>query len=330
MPSLEAVEIVRDDSVDPETGHEDENRSTNIPATIMSSEPSATKEGVDADASSSTEGALTNTITPNSPDSSSKKRQQRKVSQQTLSSFFFSSNDKQPSQGSAMKKSKVKTPNIMRSSASKRSNQPTVSPTTQKTDDKKDTAVSSPKIDAVPETKSESLSTEEGKVVVGSSEAVLRDAYDSGELPRKEEDDKTAEIGPRKLVEPRKDVDANTTSNKVVHPSHDEGGKLATKGKKNHSNPSIRVEPNPEGPHGESDDPLSGLPDDRKALLEKHRVMVETYKKRAGELVSGARGGLICEDFQLPAPKEGVIEISSDDDYPESVVANMAVLIEGR
>ena len=187
MPSLEAVEIFRGDPIDPKTGLEDEeNESASVTEATMSSEPSSSAEKGTA-VPSSTDTARTNTITPNSPDSSSKKQQQRKVSQQTLSSFFFSSNDKHPSQGSASKKSKVRTPNIKRNNASQRSNRLTVSPTEQKTDLKEeDAAARSPTNGTVPESKSESIPIEDSKIDTANSSS--EDRNESGNVPSTNED----------------------------------------------------------------------------------------------------------------------------------------------
>ena len=89
-----------------------------------------------------------------------------------------------------------------------------------------------------------------------------------------------------------------------------------------------------------ADHPLQGLSDENKALLQTHKDMISRYSSRAEELVEGARGGLEEEHFDMPPPLEDETSSSSsspspsseeeDPEYPDQVVANMALWIEGR
>jgi hypothetical protein len=74
------------------------------------------------------------------------------------------------------------------------------------------------------------------------------------------------------------------------------------------------------------DEPLS---EERLALLNKHADMIQRCQQRSKELVLVAREGLEEEDYEMPQP-EIQLDLSTDDEFPDAVVHNMAVLIEGR
>jgi hypothetical protein len=83
-------------------------------------------------------------------------------------------------------------------------------------------------------------------------------------------------------------------------------------------------------PQKESTQSLPDLPEERLALLRKHKHMEERYSKLAEELVLGARGGLDEENFDIPELQHTVVDASADHDFPACVVANMVLHIEGR
>jgi hypothetical protein len=75
--------------------------------------------------------------------------------------------------------------------------------------------------------------------------------------------------------------------------------------------------------------PPEPLSEDRQALLQKHADMSQRCQQRSRELVQVAREGLEEEQFDMPQP-ELLLELPSGDEFPDTVVKNMAVLIEGR
>ena len=73
------------------------------------------------------------------------------------------------------------------------------------------------------------------------------------------------------------------------------------------------------------------LPEERKVLLQKYSDMKTRYSRRSKELVEEGSKGLAEEDFVMPEPIQKKEEsTTSEDKFPDYVVANMAVLIEGR
>lgn len=76
-----------------------------------------------------------------------------------------------------------------------------------------------------------------------------------------------------------------------------------------------------------SDDEVE-VDDERKALLEKHSDIKQRCQQRSEELVQVAREGIEEEDFEMPSLER--VNVSSDEDFPDAVVNNMAILIEGR
>ena len=78
-------------------------------------------------------------------------------------------------------------------------------------------------------------------------------------------------------------------------------------------------------------EPITELPEERKTLLQKYADMKTRYSRRSQELVEEARNGLAEEDFVMPEPQPNKEESSaSEDTFSDHVIANMAVLIEGR
>ena len=80
----------------------------------------------------------------------------------------------------------------------------------------------------------------------------------------------------------------------------------------------------------EESDPVEDLSEDQKALLEKHNDMRTRYSRRAEELVAENKEGLVEENFKLPEPQQSKMEGASDEEFPDEVLANVALLIEGR
>lgn len=74
------------------------------------------------------------------------------------------------------------------------------------------------------------------------------------------------------------------------------------------------------------EEPLS---EERLALLQKHADMIQRCQQRSRELVLVAREGLEEDDFEMPLP-EIQVDLPLDDEFPDAVVKNMAILIEGR
>lgn len=341
MPSLEAVDIIRDDPVGTEDRLDGGDGSINSSTTIVSSTRSR-KDRQTATVTSLEAQRRSNTITPNSPDGSSKKQQQRKVSQQTLSSFFFSSNGKQSSQASASNNSKVKTSNKSSLNAIQQSGPQGELTPNQKTGHKKDTAVKIPTNSSPSEESDESLPVENVKV---NSEALSEKMAESpGVSPNKIDGlngqdsiqgEKASDNSTSQPAEPSKQA-SNETSSKTILFDLSQGDEEANSESKVSEVQAIPLDDREDNTSCQArsqddiDQQLSDLPDDRKMLLEKHRGMIETYEKRVSELVKSASGGLICEDFELPAPKEAPVENPSDEEFPECVVANMALIIEGR
>jgi hypothetical protein len=74
------------------------------------------------------------------------------------------------------------------------------------------------------------------------------------------------------------------------------------------------------------EEPIS---EERLALLQKHADMIQRCQQRSRELVLLAREGLEEDDFEMPLP-EIQVDLPQDDEFPDAVVKNMAILIEGR
>ena len=70
------------------------------------------------------------------------------------------------------------------------------------------------------------------------------------------------------------------------------------------------------------------LDHERKSLLKKHADMKKRCLQRSDELVELVREGLEEEQFEMPALEAA--DTSSDEEFPEAVVSNMARIIEGR
>jgi hypothetical protein len=85
---------------------------------------------------------------------------------------------------------------------------------------------------------------------------------------------------------------------------------------------------NPEPPKRLSED---DLPKDRLSLHQKFQTMKKRYLERNEQLISQARGGVEEEDFEraelAPLGKDESLE---HEEFPTGVVANLALLIEGR
>lgn len=67
-----------------------------------------------------------------------------------------------------------------------------------------------------------------------------------------------------------------------------------------------------------------------KDLLQKHKDMQQRYQQRSQDLVEGSRSGLDEEQFNIPTLEEAALGENSDDEFPETALRNMAILIEGR
>jgi len=83
-------------------------------------------------------------------------------------------------------------------------------------------------------------------------------------------------------------------------------------------------------------EPLQNLPpeapplsEERLALLAKHADMIKRCQQRSQELVVFSREGLEGQDYQMPLP-EHRHDLPDEEEFPDAVVKNMAVLIEGR
>jgi len=80
-------------------------------------------------------------------------------------------------------------------------------------------------------------------------------------------------------------------------------------------------------PSEEKPEQAKDLDDERKALLKKHADMRNRCLQRSEELVEIVREGLEEEQFEMPGLE--TTDISSDEEFPEGVVSNMARIIEG-
>lgn len=90
--------------------------------------------------------------------------------------------------------------------------------------------------------------------------------------------------------------------------------------------------PNPDQDVGAKTQPVpteDDLSDERKDLLKRHSDTRKRYQQRAEELVRDARSGLDEEDFEMPLPQERT-DLPTDEEFPDVVASNMALLIEGR
>ena len=72
------------------------------------------------------------------------------------------------------------------------------------------------------------------------------------------------------------------------------------------------------------------LQPERQALRQKYEDLKLRYMDRGEEIMEAARTGIDEETFKMQELEESVIEDGSENDFPDSVVANMALLIEGR
>jgi len=76
-------------------------------------------------------------------------------------------------------------------------------------------------------------------------------------------------------------------------------------------------------------DKVVELSEEQKALLVKHKEMKRQCRQRSEQLVRVVREGIDEEDFEMPAAEKDN-NLSSDEEFPDTVVNNMALLIEGR
>lgn len=74
------------------------------------------------------------------------------------------------------------------------------------------------------------------------------------------------------------------------------------------------------------------LPEQRLQMLHRNTEMRKRYLGRADNLISEAKAGIEEETFDIPPLKAESItaESTQDQEYPDVVVSNMALLIEGR
>lgn len=355
MPSLEVVEIVQETNVmdcdddNDRTVEMTEEPASTAPNTkekadLSSNEepPKQVKVGVPITATSTKPTAPSKKssskerrVTPTDESLSKKQQQQKKVNQMTLGSFFFG--------------------------AKKQTSSPVSKPVTAGTKRKQPSPVKSPEKDAT-STKAE-VEILEAKATTGTStktsarEDKKKEQKDkSPASPRKESkevmgapqspstnDNDTVDLTNDAPDTNAKELDYNTNNRDIDAPS----GPIAPEEKPEKESSSNGSSANRAST---SDDKSSThpividsseesdaktvsaeeLPEERKALLQKNKDMATRYSRRAEELVLEARGGLDDEDFTLPEPQPVEEESASDQEFSDSVLANMALLIEGR
>jgi hypothetical protein len=352
MPSLEVMEIVQETNVmdcdddDDRTVEMTEKPASTAPTTKEKEELSAKEDppkqvevGLPITAASTKPKAPSKKspskkrrVTPTDESSSKKQQQQKKVNQMTLGSFFFG--------------------------AKKQTSSPLSKPVTAGTKRKQPSPVKSPRKDAA-STKAE-VETLEAKATTGSStettaqEDKKKEQKDkSPASPRKESkevmaapqspnDNDTVDLTNDSPDTNAKDLDCNANNMCIDAPSSpiapeekpekESSSNESSANRASPSNDKSSTHPIVIDSSEESDAKgvsAEELPEERKALLQKNNDMTTRYSRRAEELVREARGGLDDEDFTLPEPQPVEEESASDQEFSDSVLANMALLIEG-
>lgn len=116
-----------------------------------------------------------------------------------------------------------------------------------------------------------------------------------------------------------KDEDAAVTK----EPKQEEAAaKTAPKRKRKSSSKAAAAAPAPPKPPVE-------LSPERQEALQKYKDMKSRFETKADELFQEVFSGLPEEEFDMPEPKTQAVDADGDD-FPDFVVANMTLLIEGR
>eukprot|EP00429_Kryptoperidinium_foliaceum_P008159 CAMPEP_0176025998 /NCGR_PEP_ID=MMETSP0120_2-20121206/12728_1 /TAXON_ID=160619 /ORGANISM="Kryptoperidinium foliaceum, Strain CCMP 1326" /LENGTH=1018 /DNA_ID=CAMNT_0017359189 /DNA_START=131 /DNA_END=3187 /DNA_ORIENTATION=- len=316
MPSLEVIEVVRPPS---KTAAEDAmdvdaDRSTEkeVPATASmapaamevestsndGSEAMQASTSTDAGASQNNEDDVQETtpqprVTPlETP--TSKKTQQKKVNQLTLSSFFRPFNGKKAL-------SPKKTP----------------PPPSRAANDKPSTAVSKPQPD-------------KSKEAAKAKPLGNKDAPDKSSLPTKEKNDEPSEVSPA-------DNGSEPIAVSVTKGTSDEEHTNATTDKEtidgSAAAPIVLEEKfNSSSGENEKTEPVPEVQEkemspERVELLSKYVMMMQQCEQRSKELKELAQEGIDEEDFKMPSLQ--ITTSLPDEEFPDVVVNNMAILIEG-
>jgi hypothetical protein len=304
-----------------------------------------------------------NTVTPNTPTKSSKKKQQTTAGQRTLASFFFStSSDK-------VKRARTETTEDKRLARNPVDSASSQTPFIH-TDEKQEASepkkrriktcvtksVGKSGNSAIGPLDSEMSPLEKDKMgkSVGSCNAVNVQLHDLGmknQQGSQSISDNELPEGTKDLLESESSNDGGSSSKRILASQveskvddlaievgtklHDIGvpQKLfhADRSNEDRSAEKLGVGKLPQvEPQKDSMQSLPDLPEERLALLRKHKHMEDIYTKLAEALVLGARGGLDEENFDLPELQHAVVDASADDEFPACVVANMVLHIEGR
>ena len=357
--------IVLDADVDMEVAMEEESQTDNKGPQL--SNPALNKQSGDAGMSiddpievsdekdsqdlttseSSTPNSKKRRVTPND-DSGSKQKQQKKVNQMTLSSFFFKGNKATTSVSTPSK-----TPQRTASSAPKT---PTPSSTGKKLTEKKledafvpievdkdanesrSAATPSKAMQSTPKTATKTEDKTETSVETESKHgSAVCEVEIAAEVPETKPTNEPSTANPINVLSEsvvKKKPRAKTTKSKKTSPKKTgPSGKESTarKPKKTKALDSLvtKVE---KKELSESD-----LTDENRSLLQKYRTMKERYLERVHDVTKKHRDGLpeedlgtitlqpITDDTELKTNETGNCEV-----FPSQVVANMALLIEGR
>lgn len=305
-----------------------------------------------ATSESSTPNSKKRRVTPND-DSGSKQKQQKKVNQMTLSSFFFKGNKATTSVSTPSK-----TPQRTASSAPKT---PTPSSTGKQLTEKKledafvpievdkdanqsqPAATPSKAMQSTPKPATKTENNTETSVETESKHgSAVCEVEIAAEVP---ETKPTNEPSTANLINVlsesvvKKKPRAKTTKSKKTSPKKTSPKKTGPSGKESTARKPKKTKAldslvtNVEKKElSESD-----LADENRSLLQKYRTMKERYLERVHDVTKKHRDGLpeedlgnitlqpITDDTELKTNEDG-----SCEDFPSQVVANMALLIEGR
>lgn len=279
-------------------------------------------------------------VTPNETTPTSKKKQQKKVNQMNLSNFFHKvpPGQKPPLLPSNVKRSPVaskapqsSSPTCDSSAPAKKAATPVKTQSVEKCETES-MAVEAPADKAEPcgNTDAASVNTTNAPVedVVKPTKPMTTPTESLQNLPAAASDDSEVVV----VSEESDTAVAAPKAPKATAPKNN----AASKAKKASLGTAVEQEvvEISESRDGDKADPAPEKPivelsEDRKALLEKHSEMKRRCQQRFEELVQEAREGVDDEDFDMPE-LESNIDLSSEDEFPDAVVKNMALLIEGR
>ncbi|CAJ1966857.1 unnamed protein product [Cylindrotheca closterium] len=273
--------------------------------------------------------------------SASKQKQQKKVNQMTLGNFFFGvtkspTKPKSPIVTSAKSKSKsastaTKEPapkkaqeaegtmegpiELNSSDDSSVSTKETLSP-------KKETKETSN--DAAKKTTTETISEE------STTRDVAENASKQPESSAAEPESSTAE---NKMIE-ETEQDPTKEENDVEVIEEEESSKkeakVSPKRKRRKSTKAAAQSKAVEAPPPPEEQPPIELSEERQEALQKYKDMKSRFETKADELFQEVYNGLPEEQFEMPDPETKAVEDSiASDEFPDFVVANMILLIEG-